>query len=318
MVDDIYWVLAEENQKKSFFFCIDDDPRTISDGVASGKMIYSEALPYGHYSVPYLTQKYGTLYRAVSKIVNGTLVLNDEHSIQSIAKKFGYSPANGLQRNISYIRASQISEIFPSQRFLSRFTSKIATSVAKQVANHYDVSIDTLRISGGAQLNGRDIHEQHDLDIVIPIKDEEHAKRIWVSIRDKDTGQLVENGFKSPMRWMCDDEHMVCPFFVCGENLESPIRSVKELGDYQGELEIIDCRYSILNMPILLTKGDVDFVAFRSRVARSCLNEGQKLQVKGVIVEVIEGGLQGKRGVLITKPFTEVVNLKALMGRWNA
>lgn len=318
MIDDLYWLLAEENGKMSLFFCIDDDPRTIGDGVVPGKMIYCEVKPYGHHSVSYLTQKYGTLYRTVSKIVDDKLVLLDEYSIQDVANNLGYSPAREFQKNISYIRASQVSEVIPSEQFLSRFTSEAATSVAKQVAKHYDVNVDALRVSGGSQVNGRSIHQQHDLDIVIPVEDEEHAKRIWGAIRDRDTGHLVENGFKSPMRWMCDDNHMVCPFFVCGKNLEPPIRNVKELGDYHGVLEITDCRYSILNIPVLLTQGDIDFVAFRSRVARSCINEGEKLEVKGLLVEVIDGSLQGKRGVLITKPFTEVTNLKKLMERWNA
>ncbi len=318
MVDDIYWLLAEENGMKSLFFCIDNDPRAIGYGDVPGKMIYCEEKPYGHHSVPYLTQKYGTLYRTVSKSMGGRPVSQDEYSIQNVAKILGYSEASGLQKNISQIRASQISGIFPSARFLSRFTSQAAVSVAEQVAKHYDVSIDELRVSGGSQINGRNIHQQHDLDIVIPVKDEEHAKNIWVAIRDKSTGHLVENGYKSPMRWVCDLDHMVCPFFVCSEKLESPIRSIKELGDYRGEVEITDCRFSILNMPVILTRGDIDFVAFRSRLVRSSLREGEKLAIDGSLVEVTEGSLQGKRGVLITKPFTEVTNLKALMGRWNA
>lgn len=319
MTDDIYWVIAEENGVKSFFFCIDEDPRTITEGCVTGKMIYTEAEPYGHQSVPYQTREYGTLFRTVRKNVDGMPFLLDEIAIQQVTEDLGYQAASGLQKNISQIKVSQIVDVFSSELFLEKFSSSDAIKFARQVASHYDIDCQALRLSGGALINGKNLYDQHDLDVVIPIVDSEHAKKLWDVMRSKDSGHLIENGFKSPMRWMCDEAHMVCPFFVYGDSMEHPITSVKQIGWYAGNLVVSDSRYSIFNMPILLTTGGgVEFIAFRSRVARACLSEGETLDVDGELVEVIEGELKGKQGVLIAKPFEEVKNLKYLMRRWNA
>lgn len=111
---------------------------------------------------------------------------------------------------------------------------------------------------------------------------------------------------------------MICPFFIYSQTMEIPITEMTICEIIETRVTIKDASLSIFNMPLFKVTGDLDFIAFRSRIARATIIEKTSLNIKAPLVHITKGAWKGKKGVLVTNPFEQVTNLFEALSKWNA
>ncbi|AEF98526.1 hypothetical protein [Methylomonas methanica] len=315
--DDIYWIFSSiENTQYISFYTEPYLART--EGFLPSKLIYTSSKPYQSDTASCELDYYCTMYRVAYKYRNSELIHVSDHEIQNAAFKLGLNKAEDIHSNLSNIKEKDINKIISSESFLKKFSNTVGNKIAISVAHEYKIDPEQIRITGGAQINGKVVESQHDLDVVVPIQSYNHAERVWERIKSKYDGFVIERGFISPMRWLSERESMICPFFIYDKLMEIPIVQMMPSEVIETRVVITDASLSIFNMPLFKVNGDIDFIAFRSRIARATLIEETNLNIKAPLIYISKGAWKGQKGVLITDPFKQISNLSEALSKWNA
>lgn len=314
--DDIFWIHAIHQNNELLFFHTEPF-LPCPNGVIPAKLIYASYKPYGTNSVRQNTVKKKTMYSVAYRLENHKTVHVSDSEIQKSAQSAGFQVGYGAHANLSIVKHDIIVNLFPSIRLLDRFPSDEGYNVSSIVAQEYGINTHDIRLTGGAQINENVIRKQHDLDVIIPIESYEHAERVWRKIRGKSENHIIEHGFKSPMRWYAKNSYMICPFFIYGK-MDIPILDMRLGPIVEKKVVVVDSRLSLFNMPLFEVIGELDFVAFRSRIVRAAISEGMALHVNSYSILVTKGNWKGRKGVLITNPFDQVHNLSHILSKWNA
>ncbi len=315
--DDIYWIFASINNTKCTLFHTEPYLPSTKAQLPS-KLIYASSKPYGKDTVIHDNNSISTKYRVAYKYHNNDIQHVSDREIQDAAYALGLKKSSNIHSNLSDVDISSIEKIIPSIGFLERFPNDEGYLVSKFIAEEYKVASEQIRLTGGAQINKKPLEEQHDLDIIVPISSYEHAGDVWNRIKKKTEGHVVERGFTSPMRWYAENSSMICPFFIYDKKMNMPIvdMTIGEIINIQ--VEVTDSRLSIFNMPTFKVSGDVDFVTFRSRIARATIVEKTILSISAPLIYITKGEWKGKKGILITDPFKQVTNLTEALSKWDA
>jgi hypothetical protein len=286
--DEIYWIYSSTKNIKNISF--HTEPYLPHDkNLIPSKLIYASSQPYGKSTVMHHCDSKSVMYRVAYKFNNKDIRHVSDKEIQDVAYTFGLKRASGIHSNLSSIINSDIDKIVPSSKFLDRFTSNRARHVSNSIAKEYGIKTEEIKLTGGAQINGKSIDEQHDLDVIVPVLSNEHAGLIWKEIKSKVKGHVIERGFISPMRWYSPDSSMICPFFIYDKKMDIPILDMKLGETVNTRVTVSDARLSLFNMPLFKVIGDVDFIAFRSRIARATIVENTQLIISAPLILVTKG-----------------------------
>lgn len=201
--DNIYWIYSKKNNIKHISFHT-EPYLAYTDGIIPSKLIYTSSKPYGDDTAIQEDDSDCAMYRVAYKYRDDELAHVSDDEIQSAAYKLGLNKAKGIHSNLSDILISDIERIIPTEAFIKRFSNKMGASVSLSVGKEYSIDPDFIKITGGAQINGKSIENQHDLDVVIPILSYGHAQQVWNRIKSKSDGFVIERGFISPMRWISE------------------------------------------------------------------------------------------------------------------
>lgn len=305
--DDILWAECNVGPVRLKFFVI--SPYLAANQGVHGRLVYSTEPPFGVDSIGRVSNG-TTWYKVIHRNGEGRRISVPYADVLSFARKQGFQDALGVHRQLSMIPSAAIGSLEPSPSAVERY-GDCAEELLQDIARFYDVGIEELRLTGSAAALDLPFDALDDLDVVVPVHDEEHLRRIALEPRPRGMGPVplgpsVALGLRrawAALRWRHPRGMIVCPFFTFGR-LRPPAIDVRETGTrVRGRIRITSAIYGSFNTQFYECSGAMTRLMICSTFGRGETRAGSEFDVDCPVYEVLTGAWSGAHVAVANSPY---------------
>lgn len=306
--DDILWAECNVGSVRLKFFVM-SPYLCANQGRMHGRLVYSTERPFGIDSIGRVRDG-TTWYKVIHRNLEGRRLSVAYAEVLSIARKYGFDDATGVHRQLSSIPAATVASLQPSPSAVDRY-GDCAEELLQDIARFYAVGIEELRLTGSAAALDLPFHALDDLDVIVPIRDEEHLRRIAAEPRPRSAcpvplGPSVASAMGrawAALRWRHSSDIIVCPFFTFGA-LRPPAIDVRETGGRaRGRVRITSAAYGSFNTQFYECTGATTRLMICSTFGRGETRTGAELVLDCPIYEVLTGAWNGAHVAVANSPY---------------
>ena len=306
MADDVEWVEVRSGADRLRFFSTSPYLNK-SSTLKHGRLAYSTSPPFGDSSIAKVG-KHERWFKVIHRMDGDRRTAVSVDTMLAVAATHGFKEGTGLHRNLVEIPVEQISDCIGAPRALTLFPA--GNEIIADVAAHYQVDPMEVRLTGAASAIGERFESVRDLDVVIPVKNEEHATSI--ASREPAHGRFdvpigpnwsaaLGHSYSS-IRWRHRTGMIVCPFFVYA-TLSPPVVETRPTGRRaSGRVRVTEAVHGLFNTHCYVSSGVAPHLMIRSTLARGEVRSGLEIAINCPIHEIVAGDWAGSEVAVVNAP----------------